>query len=111
MALNNTYLEAIATAGKALITYIGLIDGDGDPVGDARKAVTWGANDGDGDFLMSGDLVFDMTSGDDVAGWQGYSAETDGTGYGVVALTPVSFSNDGTYTLEAASTGISHSAS
>lgn len=111
MALNNAYLEAIATAGKALITHIGLVDGDGDPVGDARKAVTWGANNGSGDFLMSGNLTFNMTSGDDVAGWVGYSALSAGTAYGGASLTPVTFSNDGTYTLLAASTGIDHDAS
>jgi hypothetical protein len=111
MAMNNTYLEAIATAGKALITHIGLLDGDGDPVGDARKAVTWGANDGDGDFLMDGNLVFNMTAGQDVASWCGYSALVAGTSYGGAALTPVSFGNNGTYTLLAASTGIAHAAS
>jgi hypothetical protein len=111
MAMNNAYLEALATAGKALITHIALLDSEAAEVGDARKAVTWGANDGDGDFLMSGDLEFTMTSGDDVASWCGYSDLTAGTAYGGAALTPVSYSNDGTYTLTAASTGISHSAS
>lgn len=111
MAMNNAYLEAIATAGKALITHIALLDALDAEVGAARLAVTWGANDGDGDFLMTGDLEFEMTAGDDVASWAGYSALTEGTAYGGAALTPVSFTNDGTYTLLAASTGISHAAS
>ncbi len=111
MAMNNAYLEELATAGKALITHIALKDSTGTEVGDARKAVTWGANDGDGDFLMSGNLVFNMTKGDDVASWSGFSALTGGTEYGGAALTPVEFTNDGTYTLLAASTGISHNAS
>ena len=76
-----------------------------------RKAVTWAANDGDGDFVMSGDLTFNMTSGDDVAGWQGFSALTEGTGYGIVALDAVTYSNDGTYVLDKDLTGISHAAS
>ena len=111
MAMNNAYLEELATAGKALITHIALKDSNGTEVGDARKAVTWGANDGDGDFLMSKDLVFNMKEGDDVASWSGFSALTGGTEYGGAALTPVEFANDGTYTLLAASTGISHNAS
>ena len=111
MAMNNAYLEALATAGKALITHIALKNSVDAQVGDARKAVTWGANDGDGDFLMTGDLVFNMTSGEDVAKWSGWSALTSGTEYGGATLTPVSFSNNGTYTLLAASTGISHNAS
>lgn len=111
MAMNNAYLEALATAGKALITHIALLDSTAAEVGDARKAVTWAANDGDGDFLMNGDLVFTMTTGDDVASWAGYSALSAGTAYGGAALTPVTYSNDGTYTLTAASTGISHAAS
>lgn len=111
MAMNNAYLEAIATAGKALITHIALLNSVGTQVGDARKAVTWGGNDGDGDFLMSGDLVFTMTSGQDVASWAGFSASTGGAAYGGAALTAKTFSNDGTYTLTAASTGIAHAAS
>ncbi len=111
MAMNNAYLEAIATAGKALITHIALKNGAGTQVGDARKAVTWGANDGDGDFLMTGNLVFNMTAGEDVASWSGFSAATNGTEYGGAALTPVTFGNNGTYTLNAATTGIAHAAS
>ena len=109
--MDNSYLEAIATAGKALITHIALLDSGGAEVGDARKAVTWGANNGNGDFLMDGDLVFSMTSGDDVASWSGYSALTNGTKYGGAALTPVTYANDGTYKLDAATTGIAHNAS
>jgi hypothetical protein len=111
MAMNNAYLEEIATHGKALITHIALLDSTTAEVGDARKAVAWAANDGDGDFVMTGDLVFNMTSGDDVASWAGYSALTNGTAYGGAALTPVTFSNDGTYTLTDHLTGISHAAS
>src|SRR5512139_1793143 len=111
MPMNNAYLEALATAGKALITHIALLDSTNTEVGDARKAVTWGANDGDGDFLMSGDLVFNMLTGDDVASWSGFSAISGGTEYRGAALTAVTYSNDGTYTLLAASTGISHNAS
>jgi hypothetical protein len=106
--VNSTYLNAIATHGASLITYIGLVDDLGQPVGDARKAVAWTAAT-DGLIRPTTNLVFDMTSGDDVAGWRGYSAATGGTDYDGASLTPVSFSNDGTYTLNAAQTGIDHS--
>jgi hypothetical protein len=109
--LNDAYLEALATHGKGLITHIGLVNASGTPVGDARKAVTWGANDGDGDFLMSANLVFNMSAGQVVAGWRGYSAASGGTDYGGAPLTQVTFGNPGTYTLQASSTGISLSAS
>lgn len=111
MPMNNAYLEALATAGKALITHIALQNSGGTQVGDARKAVTWGANDGDGDFLMSGDLVFNMTAGQQVSKWSGWSAVSGGTEYGGGALPEVTFGNNGTYTLQAASTGISLTAS
>lgn len=111
MAMADAYLVAVANAGKALITHIGLVNGSGTPVGDARKAVTWGSTDSDGDFLMSGDLVFNMTAGEVVAGWRGYSASSGGTDYGGGTLATVTYSNNGTYTLDDASTGIAHAAS
>lgn len=111
MPMNDAYLVAIANAGKALITHIGLVNASGTPVGDSRKAVTWGSTDADGDFLMSGDLVFNMSAGEVVAGWRGYSASSGGTDYGGAALTQVTFNNAGTYTLDDASTGIAHAAS
>lgn len=108
--MTNTYLEAIATAGKALITHIALHDSIGVQVGDGRKAVTWGANNGNGDFFMSTDLIFDMSAGQEVAGWSGWSAATGGTRYGGADLSPRSFVNPGTYTLLANHTGIKHNA-
>lgn len=111
MAMNNTFLELLAATARSSITHIALKNSGGTEVGDARKAVTWAASDGDGDFVMSGSLVFNMTAGQDVASWSGFSALTNGTEYGGGALTPVSFSNNGTYTLTAASTGISLAAS
>lgn len=107
--MNGTYLDAVATHAASLITHIGLVNSVGGEVGDGRKAVTWtGPTGGDGLIRPSADLVFNMTSGQDVAGWRGFSALTAGTDYGGAALTPVSFSNDGTYTLQAASTSIDH---
>lgn len=108
MALNDAYLNAVAAANP--ITHIALVDDTNAEVGDARKPVTW-TPPSSGDVAPDDDLVFNMTSGDDVAGWQGYDALTDGNAYGIIPLTPVSYSNDGTYTLEAASTGIDHDAS
>lgn len=107
MPMNGTFLDSLATHGKGLITHIGLVNGAGAAVGDARKAVTWtGPTGGDGLIRPSADIVFNMTAGQDVAGWRGYSALTAGTDYGGAALTAVNFSNDGTYTLAAASTSI-----
>lgn len=108
--MNTAYLNFLATAAAAEITHIGLVDSDGNEVGDARKSVTW-TTPSNGLIRPNADLEFTMTSGDDVAGWRGYDAETSGTDYEGADLTAVSFSNDGTYTLTAASTGIQHSAS
>lgn len=108
MALNDAYLNTIAAANP--ITHVGLVDSTNAEVGDARKPVTWTAPSS-GDQSMDADKVFNMLNGDDVAGWQGYSALTGGTAYGIVPLTAVSYSADGTYTLLAASTGVNHNAS
>lgn len=104
--MNGTFLDALATQAKTLITHIGLVNGAGSAVG-TRQAVTWtGPTGGNGLIRPNADLVFNMTSGQDVAEWRGYSASTGGTDYGGAALTAVSYSNDGTYTLLAASTAI-----
>lgn len=109
MAMNNAYLNVVANAGRSAITHIGLLNGSGNEVGAARKPVTWGSAS-NGDFVMTGNLVFDMQAGDNVSSWCGYTALTGGTAYGGQPVTPVTFSNDGTYTLLAASTGINHDA-
>jgi len=107
--MNAAYLNATADHGSSLITYIALLNSVGAEVGDARKAVTW-TGAAAGLIRPTADLAFTMTSGEDVAEWRGYSALTGGTDYGGEALTPVTYSNDGTYTLQAASTAIDHDA-
>lgn len=106
--MNQDYHDALATHGASLITHIALLDSTGSEVGDGRKAVTWTGPSSDGTISPDADLEFAMTSGEDVAEWRGYSAATGGTDYGGAELTPVSFSNDGTYTLQAAGTSIVH---
>jgi hypothetical protein len=110
--MNSTFLGVLRDAGEGVITHIGLVDASGDELSSAsyaRQAVTW-TDDGT-NMRPSADLEFDTTSGDVVAGWRGYSASTAGTDYGGAALTETTFSNDGTYTLLAASTSINIAAS
>lgn len=112
MPMNETYLNAIANAGKALITHIGLVNGSGVELsggGYARQTVTWTAAAA-GLVRPTVDRVFTTTTGHVVAGWRGFTALTGGTDYGGEALTQVTFSNPGTYTLLAAGTGIDHDA-
>lgn len=113
MPMDTAYLNSIADDGAALITHIGLVDDTGTELssaGYARQAVTW-TSASSGVVRPDADLEFDCASGDTVAGWRGYDASTSGTDYGGASLTQVDFSNDGTYTLLASSTGIDHSAS
>lgn len=109
MAMNNAYLNAIAEHGGGLITHIALVNGSGNEVGDARQPVNW-TSATDGLIRPTSDLEFQMDAGDEVAGWRGFDALTDGTDYGGASLSTVSFGNPGTYTLLAAQTGIDHNA-
>ena len=106
--MNTAYLNALATAGASAITHIALVNGSGVAVS-ARMPVSWTAPSG-GVIRPTANIVFAMEAGDAVAGWRGYSAASGGTDYEGAPLTPVTFGNDGTYTLQAASTGISHTA-
>lgn len=112
MAMSNAYLNAIRDHGQSIITHIGLF-GDGVELsggGYARQAVTW-TDDGNGVSRPSGNLAFTTEAGDVVDEWRGFSASTAGTDFGGAALTEVTYSNAGTYTLLAASTSIPHTAS
>ena len=106
--MNQTYRDALATHGSTLISHIALVNGSGVEVGDARKSVTWVGPTGDGLLRPNQDIEFLMQGGDQVAGWKGFSALTGGTDYGGSDLTAVTFANPGTYTMEAANTGINH---
>lgn len=107
--MNTAYLNATADLGAALITHIALFDGGVEVSGGspayARKAVTWTAAAA-GLVRPTGDLAFDIPAGATVDEWRGFSALTAGTDYGGQALTPEVFAGQGTYTLQAASTGI-----
>lgn len=112
MAMATSYLNAIATEGAALITHIGLVDETGTELTGgsyARKAVSWGAASS-GTVRPSADLVFDVPAGSTVGGWRGFTASTAGTNHGGADLTQEIYSGAGTYTLLAASTGITHAA-
>ena len=115
MAMNQTYLNAIADAGAALITHVGLVNGSGVEISGgtpayARQAVTWTSASG-GMVRPNANKTFDIPAGATVAGWRGYSAVTGGTDYEGAALTSEGpYGAQGTYTLLAASTGIDHNA-
>lgn len=112
MPMNNSYLNALASQGASLITHIGLVNGSGVELSSgsyARQPVTWSAPS-NGDIAPVSNLVFNITAGDVVAGWRGYSALTGGTDYGGATVTTRTYTNNGTYTLQAASTSINHDA-
>jgi hypothetical protein len=112
--MNAAYLNEIRAAGAAAITHIGLTDNGVELAGGspayARQPVTW-ATPSDGLMRPNADLDFNIPGGATVDGWQGYSAATGGTAYGVVPLTAESYAGQGTYKLLAASTGVNHQAS
>lgn len=106
------YLDAIANAGGALITYIGLFNGATEIAGGspayARKAVTWTASSS-GLIRPTANLDFDVPAST-VDNWKGFSALTGGTGFGGETLATEVFAGQGIYRLLAASTGIQHTA-
>ena len=111
MPMNASYLALLASAGASDISHVGLVDGTGTEIASAgytRQAVTWVETGGE--IRLDADKVYTMTAGDVVAGWRGYTAATGGTDRGGDAVTERTYSNDGTYTLEAASTAIQHDA-
>lgn len=108
MPMADGFLNTAVAAGTALITHIGLVNGSGVEIasgGYARQAVSWTAASA-GLQRPTGNLAFSMTNGDVVGGWRGFSALTGGTNYGGASVTTATFSNNGTYTLLAASTAI-----
>ena len=106
--MNAAFNTALAAYGSGLITHIGLFNGSTEVTGGspayARIAVTW---TGSGAVRSpSANLVFDVPSGAVVDNWRGFTALTGGTDYEGASLTSKTFSNQGTYTLLAASTNI-----
>ena len=106
--MNESYQNAIQNHGATLLTHIGLVNGSGTEISGgsyARKAVSWTAAAA-GLIRPTANLVFDIPAGATVAGWRAFTASTGGTNHGGGALTSATYSNAGTYTLTAASTGI-----
>jgi hypothetical protein len=106
--MNAAFNTALAAYGSGLITHIALFNGATEITGGspayARKAVTWA---GSGAVRSpSANLVFDVPAGATVTNWRGFTALTGGTDYEGATLTSTTFSNQGTYTLLAASTNI-----
>lgn len=107
MAVTTAFLNAAAAGGVAAVTHIALLDDGGVELtggGYARQSVSWGAPSA-GAIHPASDLVFDVPAGATVAGWAGYTASTGGTSHGGDDLDPETYTNAGTYTLTAASTG------
>lgn len=107
------YRNAIATAGGALITHIGLVDETGTEITGgspayARVAVTW-TSAALGVIRPNADLTFNIPASTTVGGWRGFSASTAGTNYGGQDLTNEAFVGQGQYKVLAAGTGILHS--
>lgn len=115
MPMNAAYLNAVRDHGQSLITHIGLGNGSGTELAGgspayARKAVTW-TDTSTGVSSPSADLVFDVEAGDTVGEWIGYSASSGGTAYGGDTFTAVGpYAAQGTFTLTASITSITHSA-
>lgn len=112
--MNQTYRDLVANAGAAAISHIGLVNGGGIELAGgspayARLPVTWTAAV-DGVVRPDANLVFDVPAGATVAGWRGYNASSGGTDYDGGPLTSEVFAGQGTYTLLAAGTGITHNA-
>jgi hypothetical protein len=103
--MDSNFHTALAAHGASLITHIGLVNGSGVEITGgtyARLATTW--TGGAGVRSINADKVFNIPEGGVVAGWRGFTASSGGTNYGGAALTTATFTNAGTYTLQAAST-------
>lgn len=112
MAVLAAYLNAIANAGAALVTHIGLLNASAVEISGgtyARQAVTWTASSG-GLIRPTVNLDFAIPASVTVGSWAGFSASSGGTNYGGGDLTDEAFTVAGTYRLLAASTGLQHTA-
>lgn len=108
--MNEIYRNAIANAGAALITHIGLINELGQEISGgnyARQPVIW-ATASNGIVRPTTNLVFEVPAGTTVTGWRGYSAITGGTDYGGANLSSQTFTGGGQLTLLASLMGILH---
>lgn len=111
MPMTEAFLNAMANAGAALITHLGLVNEAGTELSGgsyARKAVTWtGASAGK--IAPNADITFDIPAGVTVGGWRAFTALTGGTNYGgadLAAGNRETFANAGQYKLLASGTYI-----
>jgi hypothetical protein len=108
--MNTAYANLLGNYARTIITHIGLANNAGTEIASgsyARQAVTW-TTASNGTIAPTTNLVFNLTAGDQVGQWIGYTASTGGTSYGGATLSSVTFGNNGTYTLNAAGTAINH---
>lgn len=101
--MENSYLNAVADAGAALITHISVADGPAqlDELDVTRQPVTWVAAV-NGNIVVDGSPEFNVLAGSTVNHVQYWSALTGGTYYGSSAVTPEAFGGDGVYVLNSA---------
>jgi len=110
--MSEGYRDAIAEHGATLVTHIGLVDAsgtelDGGSPAYGRHTESWDTASG-GIIRLAADLTFNVPDSTTVGGWRGFSALSAGTNYGGHDLDLETYSNQGTYKLLAASTGIRH---
>jgi hypothetical protein len=113
MSMSAAYLAAIADAGAALVTHFGLVDDTGTELTGgayARVANVPAASGTSDTWRPSADLDFNVPAGTTVGGWRGYDAAAAGTDWGGDDVVQEVYAGDGTYTLVAAETGVTHSA-
>lgn len=107
MALPDAFLNDAVNGGVANVSHIALLNASGTELSGGsyvRKAVSWGTASS-GAVHPTADLVFDVPAGVTVGGWAGYNASTAGVSRGGANLSNEPYTNAGTYTLTAASTG------
>ena len=110
MPWNATMMVLMANAARTAATHMQIHTGDPGPNGinnvstAARKPINWAAATGDGDFGLSGSILFTGGAANGPATHVSFwSALTSGTHYGSHALTgDTTFSAAGEYTVTAA---------
>ena len=114
MGMNSDYLAKIGDMAEALLTHIGLVNGDGIELSVTgshnyiRQPVTW-TQAPDGTIRPSEDIEFAISEGDTIAGWRAYDGATgEAVEYGGADLSAVTFPIDGFYRLVKEGTGIIH---
>ncbi|MGH3502386.1 MAG: hypothetical protein ACRDQA_16080 [Nocardioidaceae bacterium] len=102
MSATTAFLNAAAAGGVSSVSHIALIDDTSIEID--RQATSWASASG-GTENLAADIDFDVPAGTTVASWSGFDAASGGTDFGGADLTGESYTNGGTYTLTASSTG------